>query len=134
MLGRGTEEYNRFFLTLDSTPELQNRNTLFGRVIGDTLFNLLTLNDIELVPGSDDKPLYPPMIKKVVVLENPFEDIVPRITPAERKEQDKAKREMKLERIKQKELGRRKGTKYVLLLLPPFLPPSLLLANRGDRD
>lgn len=111
MLGRGTEEYNRFFLTLDSTPELQNRNTLFGRVIGDTLFNLLTLNDIELVPGSDDKPLYPPMIKKVVVLENPFEDIVPRITPAERKEQDKAKREMKLERIKQKELGRRKGTK-----------------------
>lgn len=100
----------RFFFTLDRTDELQNRNTIFGRVAGDTLFNVLKLNDTELEPGSD-RPVYPPTIKSAEVIDNPFEDIVPRITAKERKEQDRAKREMKLERAKQREQGKRKGTK-----------------------
>lgn len=103
---------HRFFFTLDQTTELQNRNTIFGRVAGDTLFNVLALNELEIEPGSE-RPTYPPVIKSVEVVDNPFEDIVPRITPKERKEQDKAKREMKLERAKQRELAKRKGTKCV---------------------
>ncbi|GAA5842437.1 hypothetical protein JCM5353_006773, partial [Sporobolomyces roseus] len=50
----------------------------------------------------------------------PFEDgpdkIEPRITAKERKEQEKAKREMKMERAKQREQGKRKGTKNKALL------------------
>lgn len=53
----------------------------------------------------------PPTIKSAEVIDNPFVDIVPRITAKERKEQDRAKREMKLERAKQREQGKRKGTK-----------------------
>lgn len=102
--------WDRFFFTLDATPELQNVNTLFGRVVNDTLFNVLSLNDIELEPGTD-RPTYPPTIKSAVVVENPFNDLVPRITAAERKEQDLAKREMKIERAKQREFSKRKGTK-----------------------
>lgn len=52
------------------------------------------------------------MIKSVEVVDNPFPDIEPRITAKERKEQDKAKKEMKLERAKQREASKRKGTKY----------------------
>lgn len=107
--GRDSNQ-SQFFFTLAETPELQNVNTIFGRVIGDTLYNILALSELELVPGTD-RPVYPPHIKSIQVLDNPFEDIVPRITAAERKVQEKAKREMKLERSKQKELAKRKGTK-----------------------
>ena len=105
---------SRFFFTLDSTPELQNKHTIFGRITGDTLFNVLKLQEVELEPNSD-RPTYPPIIKSVEVKDDPFEDgpdkIEPRITARERKEQEKAKREMKLERAKQREQGKRKGTK-----------------------
>lgn len=102
---------SRWFFTLDRADELNNKNTIFGRVAaGDTLFNVLKLNEVELEPGTD-RPLYPPKIKSVEVRDNPFEDIVPRITAKERKEQERAKKEMKIERAKQRELGKRKGTK-----------------------
>lgn len=61
----------RFFFTLEATPGLQNRNTLFGRVVDRTLANVLSLNDIELQPGTD-RPTYPPIIESAIVLENPF--------------------------------------------------------------
>lgn len=60
--------------------------------------------------------MYPPFIKSIQVLDNPFAEIVPRITAKERKEQDKAKREMKLERKEQREKDKRKGTKNKSLL------------------
>ncbi|KAI5475741.1 Peptidyl-prolyl cis-trans isomerase, cyclophilin-type [Pseudohyphozyma bogoriensis] len=116
MANQGTKNSNlsQFFFTLDRTDELNNRNTIFGRVAaGDTLFNVLKLNDIEL---EGERPLYPPVIKSAEVLDNPFPDIVPRITAQERKEQDRAKREMKVERAKQKEQSKRKGTKNAALL------------------
>lgn len=110
----------RFFFTLDATPELQNQHTLFGRVTGDSLFNLLKLSDVELEPGSD-RPVYAPVIKSAEVRVDPFDEsddpIRPRITAAERKEQERAKREMKAERAKERQQGKRKGTKCVLLLL-----------------
>lgn len=109
-VGQNADSLCRFFFTLDRADELNNRNTLFGRVVGDTLFNVLKLNEIELEPGSE-RPTYPPHIKSVEVRDNPFDDIVPRITAKERKEQERAKREMKIERAKEREQSKRKGTK-----------------------
>ncbi|GAA5966754.1 hypothetical protein JCM3765_000938 [Sporobolomyces pararoseus] len=109
---------SQFFFTLDNTPELQNKHTIFGRISGDTLFNVLKLQEVELEPNSD-RPVYPPTIKSVEVLDNPFEGqdkVVPRITAKERKEQERAKKEMKIERAKQREQGKRKGTKNKALL------------------
>lgn len=103
----------RFFFTLGPTPELQNRNTLFARVAaGDTLFNLLKLNEIEL-DESGERPVYPPVIKSVVVIDNPFTDIVPRITGKERREQERNRVERREERRKKKESGGRRAVKYV---------------------
>ncbi|GAA6011831.1 hypothetical protein JCM11491_000765 [Sporobolomyces phaffii] len=110
---------SQFFFTLDSTPELQNKHTIFGRITGDTLFNVLKLQEVELESDSD-RPVYAPVIKSVEVMSNPFEDgpdkIEPRITAKERKEQERAKKEMKIERAKQREQGKRKGTKNKALL------------------
>lgn len=113
--GKRNTNLSQFFFTLAATPELQDRNTIWGRVVGDTLFNVLAIGDVELVPGTD-RPAFPPVIKSVVVEDNPFDDIVPRITAKERREQERAKKEAKVERAKQREQGKRKGTKNKALL------------------
>lgn len=41
---------------VDQTLELQNKNTLFGRVVGDTLYNVLKIGETELVKGTE-KPV-----------------------------------------------------------------------------
>ncbi|GAA5981445.1 hypothetical protein JCM10908_004111 [Rhodotorula pacifica] len=111
---------SQFFFTLDATPELQNKHTLFGRVTGDSLFNLLKFSEVEIEPGMSDKPVFAPVIKSAEVRVDPFEDsanpIRPRITAEERREQEKAKREMKAERARERQQGKRKGTKNKSLL------------------
>ena len=44
---------------------------------------------------SEERPLVPPKIKTIRIIENPFDDIVPRITAAEKKAQQQAKLEAK---------------------------------------
>lgn len=36
---------SQFFFTLGSTPELQNKHTIFGKVTGETIYNMLKLED-----------------------------------------------------------------------------------------
>uniref|UniRef100_A0A0D9V2A4 PPIase cyclophilin-type domain-containing protein n=1 Tax=Leersia perrieri TaxID=77586 RepID=A0A0D9V2A4_9ORYZ len=74
----GTPHSNgsQFFITLDRCDWLDKKNTIFGKVTGDSIFNLLALADIET--DQDDRPVYPQKILSVEVLWNPFDDIVPR--------------------------------------------------------
>ena len=58
------------------TQELQNKHTLFGKVVGDTIYNMIKLQDVEI--GANDRPLHPPKILRTKVLINPFPDIEPR--------------------------------------------------------
>lgn len=53
---------------------------------------MLKISESELEPGSE-RPVYPTIIKTIEVDENPFPDIVPRITAAEKRAQEKARRE-----------------------------------------
>ncbi|XXG42438.1 hypothetical protein AAC387_Pa01g2720 [Persea americana] len=68
---------SQFFISLDRCDWLDRRNTIFGKVTGDSIFNLLQLGDVET--DKNDRPLNPPpKIISVEVLWNPFDDIIPR--------------------------------------------------------
>jgi len=79
---------SQFFFTLAATKELQNKHTVFGKVVGDTIFNMIRLAEGHLEDG--DRPKYPHKILRTRVLINPFPDIVPR--EAIHQELDKGKR------------------------------------------
>lgn len=85
---------SQFFFTLAATPELQNKHTIFAKVTGNTLYNMLKLED-GLV-DQDDRPIYPHKIISCKVLSNPFSDIVPRaISNEEKAEPEKPKEKVK---------------------------------------
>lgn len=77
--GRKDDNGSQFFLTLGKTEELNGNNTMFGRVVGDTIYNVMKMGEAELVdiPGSE-RPLYPTKITGAEILVNPFEDMVKR--------------------------------------------------------
>jgi len=70
---------SQFFFTLGPTQELQNKHTIFGKVVGDTIYNMLRLQE-GIVDEETERPLNPQKIIKTSVLINPFKDITPRET------------------------------------------------------
>lgn len=87
---------SQFFLTLGATPELQGRNTMFGRIEGDTIYNLMKMADAEMSEGEgSERPLYPTRITGAEVLVNPFEGMVARVREAPRSRETEGKNEVK---------------------------------------
>ncbi|KMZ59711.1 Peptidyl prolyl cis trans isomerase-like [Zostera marina] len=75
----GTPHSNgsQFFITLDRCDWLDKKNTIFGKVTGDSIFNVLRIGEVET--DKDDRPVdQKPKILSVEVLWNPFDDMVPR--------------------------------------------------------
>jgi peptidyl-prolyl cis-trans isomerase SDCCAG10 len=97
MANEGTPDTNgaQFFFTLGKAEELTGKNTLFGRVAGDTIYNLAKMGEAEVAEGTE-RPLYPVKITHIEILINPFPDMkkrerkvrqeVPRLIPAETKQ------------------------------------------------
>lgn len=105
--GRKNDNGSQFFLTLGATPELEGVNTMFGRVVGDTIYNLMKMGEAELVGGKGERPLYPTKITGTEVLVNPFEDMVRR--------ESKGKVGVDVEGKKvDKKKGKKKGGKILL--------------------
>ena len=87
---------SQFFLTLGKTEELQGKHTMFGRIEGDTIYNLMKMADVELTEGEgSERPLYPTRITGAEVLVNPFEDMVARVREAPRTRNDDGKKDAK---------------------------------------
>lgn len=76
MANDGTTDSNgsQFFFTLDKTAELDGKNTMFGRVAGDTIYNLAKMGEAEVEDGGE-RPLYPTKVTDVEILVNPFDDM-----------------------------------------------------------
>ncbi|KAJ2857143.1 Peptidyl-prolyl isomerase cwc27 [Coemansia erecta] len=68
---------SQFFITLAPTPELQKKNTMFGIVVGQSLFTALKLGEGE-TDKATERPVHPRSIISARVLDNPFPDILPR--------------------------------------------------------
>ncbi|KAJ1865223.1 Peptidyl-prolyl isomerase cwc27 [Coemansia sp. RSA 2703] len=73
---------SQFFITLAPTPELNKKHTIFGTVVGDTLFTALKLGEGE-IDKETERPTAPKSIKATRVLDNPFTDIAIRAQPRE---------------------------------------------------
>jgi peptidyl-prolyl cis-trans isomerase SDCCAG10 len=87
---------SQFFLTLGETSELTGQNTMFGRIEGDTIYNLMKMADAEMGEEEDcERPLYPTKITGAEVLVNPFEDMVVRAREAPRSLGQEGKKEVK---------------------------------------
>lgn len=78
---------SQFFFTLGRADELNNKHTIFGKVTGDTVYNMLRLAEVEC--DNDERPLKPHKIKATEVLHCPFDDIIPRETKKAKKDKDK---------------------------------------------
>ncbi|XP_048359522.1 spliceosome-associated protein CWC27 homolog isoform X2 [Sphaerodactylus townsendi] len=89
---------SQFFFTLGRADELNNKHTIFGKITGDTIYNMLRLTEVEI--GSDERPVNPHKIKSTEVLFNPFDDIIPRTSK-------KLKKEKPVEEVKK---AKSKGT------------------------
>ncbi|OMO86498.1 hypothetical protein COLO4_21097 [Corchorus olitorius] len=92
---------SQFFISLDKCEWLDRKNTIFGKVTGDSIYNLLRIGEVDT--DQDDRPLDPPpRIKSVEVLWNPFEDIVPRVAskPLIQPSAEAERKEKKLKPVK----------------------------------
>ncbi|XP_013398671.1 peptidyl-prolyl cis-trans isomerase CWC27 homolog [Lingula anatina] len=97
---------SQFFFTLEATPELHNKHTIFGKVAGNTIYNMLKLAETET--DQNERPLYPHKILKTEILSNPYDDILPRSLPKRAKKEE--------EKDVQKKKSKSKATKNFKLL------------------
>lgn len=77
---------SQFFFTLDRADELQKKHTIFGKVTGNTIYNMVRFNDLDVL--DDERPASPPKIIKTEILSNPFDDVVPRETKRKKENKD----------------------------------------------
>ncbi|XP_024540575.1 peptidyl-prolyl cis-trans isomerase CYP57 [Selaginella moellendorffii] len=74
--GRPNSNGSQFFITLDRCDWINGKHTIFGKVTGDTIYNLLKIAECD--PDEDDRPTDPHSVLSTEVVWNPFDDIVPR--------------------------------------------------------
>lgn len=74
--GRMNDNKSHFFITTDKAEYLYRKNTIFGKVGNNTLYNVIRISEVEVDPN--DRPLILPRILSCEIAENPFEDIIPR--------------------------------------------------------
>ena len=88
----------QFFFTLDATPELEKTHTLFGKITGETIYNMIKLG--EGIVDPNERPVYPHKIIKAKILNNPFPDIVPRVDRKISKDDSKDSKKSRREGVK----------------------------------
>ena len=86
---------SQFFFTLDATPELQDKHTLFGKVTGNTIYNMIKLG--EMTVDRNERPHHPHKIISTEILNNPFDDILPRETVSRKSKAESRKSEPLIE-------------------------------------
>jgi len=104
---------SQFFITLDACEWLNRKHTIFGKVTGSTVFNVLRMGECEV--GEDDRPIESIKILSCEVLWNPFDDIIPRTIVANSNEAE-ARTGSKDSKKGAANRAERKGTKDKKLL------------------
>lgn len=90
--GGKDENGSQFFFTLAPAMELNGKNTMFGRIVGDTIYNLVKMTEREI---EGERMVYPVKIVGAEILVNPFEDLVRRVKEVEVKPEETKKAPVK---------------------------------------
>ncbi|KAK0662685.1 Peptidyl-prolyl isomerase CWC27 [Lasiodiplodia hormozganensis] len=135
--GKKDDNGSQFFLTLAATPDLTKTNTMFGRIEGDTIYNLMKMGEADLTEEEgSERPLYPTKITGTEIIVNPFDDMVKRVQTAQPQQQEK-KGSKKVKRKAAKQLlsfGAEEGEEEdaaPVVKKPKFNPK---LVSAGDED
>lgn len=92
--GRGTKTNgSQFFIAMGRLPSLDGKHTLFGKVVGQTIYNLVRLNEVEV--DKNDIPVDAPRIVRAELVWDPFGDLEPRYkqsVPKQIKEKEEHRR------------------------------------------
>ncbi|KAL7933467.1 cyclophilin-like domain-containing protein [Trichoderma chlorosporum] len=132
--GKPDTNGSQFFFTLDKAEELNGRNTMFGRVAGDTIYNLAKIGESE-VDEANERPLYPVKITSVEILVNPFEDMTKRSRVAQIQAKPKAEKEKKKKRKGGKQLlsfGDEEGDEEVPVFKKTKFDTRLIMEEEGE--
>jgi len=65
---------SQFFITLTPAEHLNGKHTIFGKVSGDSIYTVTKIGEVEV--DDTDRPVYPPVIRTISVVTNPFANIV----------------------------------------------------------
>lgn len=93
---------SQFFITLARADALNNDHTLFGKVTGHTMYNLVTIGNLEV--GKMDRPTDPPVIRSTEVIWNPYDDITPRFIAAPIEVKGKKEEKKPIEAVRNKKV------------------------------
>ncbi|CAJ0608630.1 unnamed protein product [Cylicocyclus nassatus] len=89
---------SQFFFTVgNDVRDLDKKHTLFGKIVGNTVFNMLKMTEC----GVDDneRPMTIHKITGAEILTNPFDDIKPRERVKEKKEKKKEKKTVETKKL-----------------------------------
>lgn len=66
---------DQFFITLDATPDLDGKHTIFGKLSARSVFHVSRFAELEI--DAHDRPRYPPTIRQasIVAADNPFPEL-----------------------------------------------------------
>eukprot|EP00406_Dinophysis_acuminata_P066091 CAMPEP_0179287456 /NCGR_PEP_ID=MMETSP0797-20121207/40276_1 /TAXON_ID=47934 /ORGANISM="Dinophysis acuminata, Strain DAEP01" /LENGTH=279 /DNA_ID=CAMNT_0020996391 /DNA_START=87 /DNA_END=923 /DNA_ORIENTATION=+ len=79
--GRNTNTNgSQFFIVLNRASSLDGKHTLFAKVVGQTMYNLNRIADVEV--DAKDRPTDPPRVIRAELVWDPFGDLEPRCVPA----------------------------------------------------
>lgn len=96
---------SQFFITLAETKWLDNKHTIFGKVTGNTIYNVVEAGNVET---EGEKPKRKLILKTTEVLSLPFDDIYPRNVTKKNEKIDDEKTEKEKEE-EEKENNRKKS-------------------------
>ena len=80
MANTGSRNTNnsQFFITLSKQDALNGHNTMFGKIVGDSIYTVNGIADVDVDKNDFPTDIVPPTIISCQVIDNPFPDIVPR--------------------------------------------------------
>lgn len=71
---QNSNNVDSIFITMKPTPEFNNNYVLFGKIMGDSIYNVVKINEGEL--ESEETPMYPAEIIDIKILVQYFDDLI----------------------------------------------------------